>query len=368
MRRIRRALYTAAAAAVPLALLAAFAPSAGAAVHAPAFTTPAGGGVVTELVLANGGYRQCVNDYQQNLSAGAKVALYACGNGTAVANQWVTFPDNTFRPYADTNLAMTASAGNTIVLEPVSGSPTTSQTWFYRADGMLVSGTSVAGSGDKALNDPGNVSKNGTQLILFNQGSVLPDVTDNAHFWIKGATFATSTMNPRPDSGGNGNWSNDTVHRYSMLLYMGTRASGSHAYRASVYDQPGSTFSGLAGTFTPNQNGSDAGLKLGDSLDGAMVGLAGFGFNASDPPVTHPAGAYSGQNPPTSTWYELFFTASTTFGGDGIENTGPVAWNWYYTSGKDNCGNIEHWVDAAWNNGGQAAAAGNITAVSGAAC
>jgi hypothetical protein len=321
-------------------------PSAGSA--AVSYITPSGGGVVTEIVLANGGYSKCLNDWGQNVSAGAAIRLYTCVN--ASANQWVTYPDNTLRPYLDTSMALTV-AGSGAVLEPATGA--SDQVWYYRDDGALVNGTGAGTSfTEPLLNDPGYNASNGVQLIDYNQTWA----TDNAHWWVTNARFAGSTLSNRPDSGGNGNWANDHISRGSVVLYMGDTVAG-HNYQGSVYDSPAS-FHALAGAYTPNQ-GITKGATIKDSIGGSMVGSTGYLFTSSSFVTQFPASAYSGGSPATSTWYQLFFPAGKT-GGTGELGAGPVGWGWQYTSATDACSHTETWIDADWNSGGQAATAGNI--------
>jgi hypothetical protein len=326
----------------------------GAGAATASFAAPSGAGVVTEIVLDNGGYTKCLNDYKQNVSAGAPIALYTC-SATDPGSQWLTYPDNTIRPYRAPGMALTANANNHLVLESVTGS--TAQTWYFDSSGMLVNGETTAGQTNYVLNDPGYNTANGTQAIIWNQAAI----TTNAHWYVTKARYGSaSTLSNRPDSGGGGNnWANDHMTRQSMVVYMGDQTAGTHTYQGSVSDT--GTFSALAGELTPNQ-GADPGLKLGDSLGGTLYGRTGSGFTTDQWVSRGPGASYSGSNPATGTWYELFFPAGTTFGGSGIDNDGPMQWAWSYASSKDDCGNIEHWVDASYSNSGQSATAGDITA------
>lgn len=327
---------------------------ASASVNTPAFTAPAGGGVVTELALASTGYTKCVNDYGQDHAIGAKVALYTC-NSADPGSQWVTFPDGTFRPYSDTSLVMAVNpVTNKIVLEPAGiGSPSAAAVWYIRDDGTLVSNLSNEGVNNKVLNDPGYNAANGTQLISWNQ----PVATGNAHWWVTKARYASSTLSNRPDSGNGGsNWANDRITRGSMVLYMGG-PSGSNGYQASVYDV--GSFHALAGVLTPNQV-TYAGDKMWDSTGGTLAGFANYQFVSSSFVTRFPAASYSGSTPTTGDWPKLFFPAGAV-SSTGMYGSGPVDWHWgYMQTSNDSCGVMESWLDAGWNNGGGTSSAGNI--------
>jgi hypothetical protein len=334
-----------------MALGAAVLPAAGSA--ATSYVTPAGGGVVTEIILANGGYSKCLNDYGQNVSTGAAVRLYTCVN--ASANQWVTFPDNTIRPYLDPTMALDV-VNNHTVLEPANGTHPPSQQWYFMADGTIVSGLGTAGGAHYVLNDPGFNASNGVQLIVWNQSSV----TDNAHWWAPSARYGNgghgSTLTNRPDSGGQGNWANDNIGRESLVIYMGDATPGTHTYQGSVVDN--GSFTALAGDFTPNQGATCcSNEKLGDSLGGSLYGLTAYSFTTDQWVSSGPSASYSGAavGPTiTSNWYQLFFQGTkTTFGGTGELSTGPNDWAWAYTSAPDRCGSVEHWLDAQFDNSGQ---------------
>lgn len=306
------------------------------------------GGVTTEIVLANGGYRQCLNDWGQITVPGARVTLYACGTGQA-ANQWVTFPDSTIRPSLNTAMALTVNGSNQTVLEPATGA--TAQNWYYRDDGALVSGLTNAVGVSYLLNDPGYNAANGVQQIIWNEANWQAPTT-NAHWWVTKARFASSTLSDRPDSGGNGNWANDHLARGAMVLYMGDITPGTHTYQGDVRDV--GTFSALAGAFAPNQ-GQFPGSKVANSVTGPAVGGTGYSFTSDQFVSRFPASAYSGGTPTTGSWPSLFYASTATIGGPGIMNSGPVQWSWKYNY------KTQQWIDAAFNNGGQFDGSGNIT-------
>lgn len=349
MNRIPRLYRWAAVAAAALGLVLSTALTAGATTAAPAFTVPAGAGVSTEIVLDAGGYHQCLNDRGQNTAAGAPVTIYSCGNGNAIANYWLTYPDNTIRPQLKPSMAVTVGTGNKLVLEPVAAAGATSaQVWFFRADGGIESDQSVAGQTEYLANSPQQSTANNTQQIVFNQSTV----TTNAHWYLPKAHYATSVLSNRPDSASDGtNWSNDHISRASMVVYLGDATAGVHSFQGSVVDT--GTFHALAGASQPNP--STAGAKLGDSLSGSIAGSTGYSFTSSAFVSRSPESAYSGSNPTTGNWPGLYFATGAVANG-GLDNSGPVEWAWTYTSNKDNCKNTEVWVDAQYGE------AGNITA------
>lgn len=331
-------------------------PSAGSA--AVAFTTPPTAGVVTELVLDNGGYTKCVNDYGQNHVLGAPVKLYTC-NASDPASQWVTFPDGTLRPYTNTNLALTVDSSNRMVLGNATGM-SARDVWFIRDDGTLVSELTTAGTNNLVLNDPAFATANGTQLILWDEHGA---AQANEHFWVTKARYAVTTLSNRPDSGGNGNWANDHMSRASMVLLMGG-SPGNWDYQSSVYDT--GSFHGLAGAFTPNQDITYKNDTQADSSGGTLVGFANYHFTASSLASAYPPATGSGSGPSsTGNWPKQFFAVGAVTDA-GIYNDGAVGWHWgYMQTTADNCGVMESWLDSAANSGGQVDSAGNIFGGSG---
>lgn len=323
-------------------------------------------GVVTQLVLDNGGYKSCVNDYGHDTKAGAPVKLYTC-NSSDSASKWVTYPGDVISPYDDRSLELTVGPGNKIVLEPSISGGNVDQTWYIRADGTLVSGATNPGSTNVVLNDPGYATRNGTQLIAYNQ----PSVTANAHFWITGARYATSRLPDRPDPNPidfdlpGYSWANDNITRYSMVLYMGDGATpGTHEYEGSVYDA--GSFRTIPGGPVPNQyqySGTPSGQKLGTALSGTVTGNYGVSFSSDQFVSRVPAATYIGNGPvAVDFWHHLFFAPSAEVSGGSWIIPYAFDWYWTYVSSKDACGKIETWVEGIFNNAGDGTSAGNITA------
>lgn len=348
------------------AVAAAAAIPASAAVPARPATSTYLGGVVTQLVLDNGGYKSCVNDYGHDTKPGAPVKLYTCSSSDP-ASEWVTYPDDTIRPYDDQSLDLTVGSGNKIVLEPPISGGNVDQVWYIRADGTLVSASTTPGSTNVVLNDPGYVTKNGTQLIAFNQLAA----TSNAHFWLPKARYATSRLPARPDPRTvdadvpGYDWANDNITRTSMVLYMGDGAvSGTHLYESSVYDA--GRFRTIPEGPVPNQNqngGSPSGQTLGTALSGAVTGNYWSGFSSNQFVSRAPAASYTGNGPiAVNYWHQLFFAASANVTGGAWTTPEAFDWYWTYVSNKDACGKTETWVEAIFNNSGEGTSDGNITA------
>jgi hypothetical protein len=174
--------------------------------------------------------------------------------------------------------------------------------------------------------------------------SAAPSVTASTHI--------TNNL----DSGGNGNWSADNFGR-TLTVTPGAAAG---TYTATIHDS--GHWSGIVGSFTPNQGGANAGTKINHSVSGVFSGEASYSFTASTAPsaanVAHALNdnftAQSGKNT-TSLWYEQAFSAGTVFGGTGIQNT----WSWTYNETSPAC--HQHWTDAFVSGDGQLSADGNIT-------
>jgi len=63
----------------------------------------------------------------------------------------------------------------------------------------------------------------------------------------------------------------------------------------------------------------------------------------------------------SGSWYKLFFPAGTSdFGGAGPESSGPLDWSWSYSL-KDNCGQVQTWLDADNDSSGQQASGPDAT-------
>jgi hypothetical protein len=178
---------------------------------------------------------------------------------------------------------------------------------------------------------------------------------------------AISHLTNRPDSGGNGNWANDDMHRTLTIRLLGSTGTGSstvYYYSASVKDV--GTFKTIDGAYTPNQGAPFTGQVENGSVPGTLRGSASYSFTANALPNVALVPAHvDGSADSTSTWYELAFPKGTTFGGAGIGN-----WGWRYngpvvvtldSTGKHVLSvSHERWADTASNDAGQLAADGNI--------
>lgn len=164
------------------------------------------------------------------------------------------------------------------------------------------------------------------------------------------AVTAVTGLSGRPDSGGNGNWATDAISRVLAITQTGT-----HLFTATVTDT--GSFSAIAGAYTPNQGGADAGQRIDGRVTGTIAGKASYSFTASTAPQAALVPFMEiGTGTPTSTWYELAFPKGTVFGGAGLG-----AWSWTYTS-NGACGSFpQRWTDAFSTGGGQEYQDGNIT-------
>jgi hypothetical protein len=301
----------------------------------------------------------CLDNTANSGTAGTPVQIWQCLGDAA--QQWQFWPDGTLRPASHPTLALGLDFQNlnpngrpTAVLQNVTAP---ADSWTPSADRALIDNTS-SGSTYFYLNDPGSSTVDGTKLIGYPQTG--PTAPNEQWTPTSGASYATSELAYRPDSGGDGTWALDTITRISSIVYEGDSASGVHQYLAAVSDT--GTFITAAGSYTPNQAGSDKGLTLGDVSTGTMSGVTAYNFtsdnlaNSSGPPAS-----VQGIEPTsTSDWYQLWFPAGTTFAGQGELTSGPLDWRWSYSL-VDNCGKTENWTDAD-PSAGQGAGDGNITA------
>jgi hypothetical protein len=336
---------------------------------AAGFPAPAWDGVSTEIVLDNGGYKECLNYSGGKTTAGTKVQLWTC-NSNDVASQWLTSVNDTIAPYNNDNMAVTSVNGQ-LVLEPLDSTPRDNR-WYFSADGEIVNGISSPPASPYVLNDPGYRTANGTQLISYQQGAV----TDNAHWYVPKAHYATSRLTGRPDTGGNGIWATDSITRQSMVIYTGPDGPlphpGSYQFDASVVDS--GTFTTIPGAYTPNQDnpqGVPTASTLGPiPLSGSITGHAFYRFDFPSFVGQAPAAAYSGAAQPTTlSWPLLYFVSGDqyTLSADDLFTDGAEQQDWNYVSIMDACGQFETWTEAGYDGLGQSADAGNITdpAVSG---
>lgn len=213
-------------------------------------------------------------------------------------------------------------------------------------------------------------------------------------------TFTAETyLTNRPDSGGNGNWADDTIDRTITITETGHNG-GTYDYTAVLKDT--GTFKTINGAFTPNQGAPNTGRHIKGADEGQMSGTADFTFTATKQPnsgsnlgvPTTENGAAQTTPETTSDWYEQAFPTGTQFGGTGIGT-----WSWTYTwqaptsgygngywqayrvyrhhhwttirnwvnsqqpGGQQQGGGTQKWTDASSNNDGQLPGDGNITGI-----
>jgi Ricin-type beta-trefoil lectin domain len=336
---------------------------------AAGFTPPPDAGVVTEIVLDNGGYKRCLNYTGGKTTEGTKVELWTCNSNDA-ASQWVISVNRTLEPY--NNPSMTVSSVNGQLVLTSIERPIGNDYWYFSADGEIVNDASSPPASPYVLNDPGYRTANGTQLITYQQGAV----TSNAHWYLPKAHYATSKLTSRPDPGGNGAWATDTITRQSMVVYTGPVGPlpNPHNYQfdASVVDH--GNFTTIPGAYTPNQTGQfgPTNQVLGPiPLFGTITGHANYIIQQPHFVSRAPAAAYSGASQPaTGSFPYLFFPPPTAWslGAATPETTGADQDDFSYVSGMDACGQFETWTQLGDDYLGQNADAGNITAPTVANC
>jgi hypothetical protein len=184
-----------------------------------------------------------------------------------------------------------------------------------------------------------------------------------APYSLTGETAITQ-LTARPDSGGNGNWADDSISRYLNIQLIGRDPNPARGwdYYATVRDL--GTFRTLAGAYTPNQGAPYTGHHIVQITTGRIAGQGAYEFTATSLPQmslvpSAEPGAPATTAETTSDWYMQAFPAGTVFGGPGLLNT----WEWDYTG--PSCGpfGTQNWLDAAFNSGGQNFTAGNITGI-----
>jgi hypothetical protein len=179
---------------------------------------------------------------------------------------------------------------------------------------------------------------------------------------------ATTYVANNPDSGDNGTWAYDDLHRTLVITPAGTTAcdslSGFSAttdacYNSTVTDN--GRFNTIPGAAYPN--GAITG-EISHAITGTMTGSASYTFYAPSADVPSAANVLSYLDDdfsvPTApadllgTWYLQAFPPSEqadVYQGGLLNN-----WIWTYT---DAC--TEKWVDSADDNAGDGVADGNIT-------
>ena len=172
------------------------------------------------------------------------------------------------------------------------------------------------------------------------------------------AQTARTAVTARDDSGGGGNWAADGFTRTVTVTPAGTDpVTGMGEYTAALSDT--GSFTAVPGALTPNQ-GLDPGRTVTSAVTGQMTGTASYQFEASAAPDASlvPA-AVSGDSPSPGAGYLLFVPAGTVFTGPGLLDT----WSWVYTTAhslRPHGSLVQTWTDAAGNDAGQSAGAGDI--------
>lgn len=178
------------------------------------------------------------------------------------------------------------------------------------------------------------------------------------------ASQVTSITND-PDSGNHGTWATDTFSRTVTLYEHGAASPGDCGGFSPCYFYTGTlkdsgTFVAADAALSPN-----AGAVIDGPVDGSFSGGGSYSFYATDAapnagivPASHddlgvpPSGDFR-----TTSWFRLFFSAGTHFGGIGLVGN----WGWTYTSTSACVTPVQTWVDAASNSGGSIPSAGDIT-------
>jgi len=170
-------------------------------------------------------------------------------------------------------------------------------------------------------------------------------------------------LSDRSDSGGNGNWAYDKFTRTATVVLRGQAplsacgvTSGKcFAYTASLSDA--GSFAAITGAYTPNQGNPFTGDTISGTPHGKFHGYGLFGtFFATELPNAHLVPRHLvGDADPSYLWPTLFFNSSATLENTGNEN------DWGYTYWTTNPHLHQQWVDASFNDDGQALVAGNIS-------
>lgn len=212
---------------------------------------------------------------------------------------------------------------------------------------------------------------------------------------------AWTHMTDRSDSGGSGNWATDSFWRLAVVDELGTVAGSNcllpatstipcYGYSATLHDN--GTARTDPGALTPNQGGLRAGTRLpARPLVTSLAGTGGFPeFYSTATPTARPPLGTMGDALSSGTWPQLFFPAGSVL--NGLSET---TFDYRYDATVTHFRTVvrtghkivfvfrhhhwvpevvtyrypvlvpvlvhESWTDADFNDGGQAASAGNIT-------
>lgn len=296
----------------------------------------------TGPITSSGGL--CVGDAGNSTKVGTPVVLWSCINDAS--QKWTPASDGTLRVHGATGQCVSPDVNGKLVLGAC-GSPA-AISWLPRGD-HTVSGSSDLQSSHKCM-----IASSLTRGASVEWGTC--STSPSERFTVPSTRYASTALSYRPDSGGGGdNWALDTMTRRASITWQ-----GGTTYVGSVVDS--GSFVTVPGNLTPNQGAGDKGNTLGDSLVGSVAGASGYHFTATGYSSTSrvPAKVQGVGTTGTGDWMKWFFPASSTFGGAGMDNSGPDAWSWSYR-GTDNCNKAETWTDS-YTHSGQDASDGDILA------
>lgn len=144
-----------------------------------------------------------------------------------------------------------------------------------------------------------------------------------SHFGPTGVVAVTHVTS-RPDSGGNGDWANDSFTRTLTIKKLGSTDAANcgtgntapcFAFTATLSDGGfGARFTTIPGAYTPNQGVSPGSHLPNHSLTGRMSGTGQFGtfYSTSQPDASLVPHFSAGSANPSSTWPALAFPATAT--------------------------------------------------------
>lgn len=287
-------------------------------------------GITTQVVLANGDYRYCLDDYRQGRASGTEVVLWRC-DAHDRGQQWVFFSDATIRPAVAPGEALGIAADGRTVLRAAGAAGTR---WTYHANGAMRDDPPSAAPrvDEPGLNDPGGRVGDGVQLLAYRQ----VHTTANADWWVSGADYATTEVTDLPDAGlHGGSWARDTGTYLEVLVYVGRSRRGGYTYEYARHV--------LANFRTvpaaPQPNGTTTDAVIGETLTGWMWGWTTTTVTATMPASSTPSPDVDGT---FARRRELrprgFFPAAARV------TRGATSGYFRYTSNADGCGDVETMV------------------------
>lgn len=283
-------------------------------------------GVTTQIVLAGGNYRYCLDDYQQGKAIGTKVVLWRC-DANDRGQQWVFYSDSTIRPTVAPGKALGVAADGGTVLKATDAASTR---WTYHANGaMRDEPPSGSPSVDEpALNDPGGTVGDGVQLLSYRY----VHTTSNAAWWVAGADYASTSVVRLPDAGlKGGTWAHDTGTELQSLVYLGRSRSGAYSYEYAWHML--ANFSTVPGA--PQPNGTSTSVLIGDTLTGWTWGWSTATITATMRVSRTPSPNVDGTYAPAELRPRGFFPVDAH-----VTVSGPSGYS-VYISKTDTCGKVE---------------------------